>query len=67
MDINKTDLDNYITGHYGEDQFKSNTETNEEMQCPFCKDTDFDLIGLKIQLERGFCEIFENIDTGALL
>jgi hypothetical protein len=26
--------------------------------CPFCGEDDFDLVGLKIHLERGWCEPF---------
>lgn len=32
--------------------------TIEEVVCPFCKEADFDLIGLEIHLERGWCEVF---------
>lgn len=50
MEINSSDLDNYITGHYGEDQF-SGDECDEgpdadgncpfeqgTYECPYCKD-----------------------------
>lgn len=30
----------------------------EETNCPFCKETDFDLVGLKIHFEMGYCEKF---------
>lgn len=33
----KRDLDNFITGHYGEDQFKKQDETlNDETHCEIC-------------------------------
>jgi len=32
-DLNKADLDNYITGHWGEDQFR---DEPEERVCPDC-------------------------------
>lgn len=31
--------------------------------CPFCGDTDFDLIGLKIHLVRGWCDKFNKLET----
>lgn len=27
--------------------------------CPFCKEKDFDLFGLKIHFLNGWCEVFE--------
>ena len=30
--------------------------------CPFCKDRDFDMIGLKGHLEYGDCEVFEKVE-----
>ena len=30
-------------------------------QCPFCGEEDFDLIGLKIHLEDGICEVYKKI------
>lgn len=35
----------------------------EYMVCPFCKDTDFDMVGLKIHLLSGYCEIFDLVET----
>ena len=32
-----------------------------DIQCPFCKETDFDLIGLKLHLIMGYCQQF--LDT----
>ena len=29
-DLNKADLDNYITGHWGEDQFRDEPEDDEQ-------------------------------------
>jgi hypothetical protein len=31
--------------------------------CPFCKDTDFDLAGLKTHLEHGDCEVYNKTET----
>jgi hypothetical protein len=31
------------------------------LECPFCKDSDFDDIGLKLHLLRGHCEAFEAV------
>lgn len=34
-DMNKRDLDNYITGHYGEDQFRNEVADEAELEiCP---------------------------------
>lgn len=33
------------------------------IQCPFCKETDFDLIGLKHHYESGYCEEFNKTLT----
>lgn len=30
--------------------------------CPFCLEDDFDLIGLKYHLQRGWCEVYENVE-----
>lgn len=37
-------------------------ERNEKdlLPCPFCHETDFDLIGLKGHLLSGYCIIFDN-------
>ena len=32
------------------------------IQCPFCGEKDFDLVGLKVHLLR-FCEKFENTEV----
>lgn len=34
-----------------------------DIVCPFCDETDFDLLGLKLHLTRGHCDTFEVIDT----
>ena len=34
----------------------------EALTCPFCKETDFDAIGLKMHFERGWCEEYNNIE-----
>jgi hypothetical protein len=33
------------------------------LTCPFCNDDDFDAIGLKIHLIRGWCDAFEKVPT----
>lgn len=33
------------------------------VRCPFCGDGDFDLIGLKLHIDRGWCQRFEDIET----
>lgn len=30
--------------------------------CPFCHDTDFDLIGLKSHLDHGDCDVYNNTE-----
>lgn len=35
------------------------------IQCPFCKETDFDLMGLKLHLEMKWCEPYNEIRTSA--
>jgi hypothetical protein len=38
------------------------TATDSDIiECPFCHDSDFDLIGLKIHLVSGHCEELEKI------
>lgn len=32
-----------------------------EEECPFCHETDFDLIGLKMHIQRGWCKVWEEI------
>ena len=33
------------------------------IRCPFCKEDDFDLIGLKSHLEKGHCSVYEETET----
>lgn len=35
------------------------------LSCPFCKDNDFDSIGLKSHLSYGHCEVFEATELAA--
>lgn len=37
--------------------------THEYFQCPFCKEQDFDLIGLKSHLVYGWCDVFSDTLT----
>jgi len=34
-----------------------------DVRCPFCGDGDFDLLGLKLHIDRGWCQTFEDLDT----
>jgi hypothetical protein len=36
---------------------------SEYVSCPWCKEDDFDLQGLKFHLEHGHCEEYEKCDT----
>lgn len=38
----------------------------ENIECPFCHEKDFDLIGLKSHLIHGDCEKYEEIDIFSL-
>ncbi len=38
-------------------------ESSESLCCPFCKEDDFDLVGLKSHLLNGRCEVFNVTDT----
>jgi hypothetical protein len=31
-------------------------------ECPFCKEPDFDLIGLKNHFEKGYCDVYNETD-----
>lgn len=35
---------------------------DSDATCPFCGEADFDLIGLKGHLQRGWCEAFNECD-----
>jgi hypothetical protein len=35
---------------------------NENITCPFCNETDFDLIGLKRHFLRDWCDVFNITD-----
>jgi hypothetical protein len=39
-----------------------NEETMIELTCPWCGEADFDAMGLKIHIARGWCEAYENLD-----
>ena len=32
------------------------------INCPFCHEPDFDLVGLKHHFEKGYCDIYNNTD-----
>ena len=32
--------------------------------CPFCRARDYDLIGLKIHYKNGWCDEFNDLETG---
>lgn len=37
------------------------TARGESMSCPFCKQADFDAIGLKVHIARGWCDAYEAV------
>lgn len=37
----------------------------EEVICPFCKEADFDLIGLEIHLMNNWCDIYGTLRAAA--
>lgn len=41
------------------------TPTTEDVVCPFCGEGDFDLIGLKMHLNMGWCNEFNDIKVNA--
>ena len=42
---------------------KEGKEITLAVECPFCGEKDFDLIGLKIHFNRGWCQVFEQTET----
>ena len=34
------------------------------ISCPFCGEDDFDLFGLKIHIEMGWCDVYNNLTFG---
>lgn len=46
-----------------EKSMKKQEINNPYIQCPFCKEEDFDLIGLKAHIERGCCDVFNSTLT----
>jgi hypothetical protein len=43
-----------------DDLLIKNVGIMKDVQCPFCGESDFDLIGLRGHLENGWCEIYES-------
>ena len=43
-----------------------NKENKEDIICPFCKETGFDLMGLKNHLEK-YCEVYSKIDISSIV
>ena len=35
----------------------------EDVVCPFCKETEFDLIGLKLHINNGHCDKFNDLEV----
>jgi hypothetical protein len=35
----------------------------DSIPCPFCGEQDFNLVGLKIHLERGWCSKYDELDA----
>jgi hypothetical protein len=54
--IDPQELDNYITGHYGEDQFNGSQEVSGEWYCPTCK-------AYISSSQVTFAEVHENCNT----
>jgi hypothetical protein len=51
-----------------EPKYKQAIETSTEIKpeyinCPFCNKIDFDQIGLKIHISRGWCDVYNKIDA----
>jgi len=42
---------------------KDKTYGYEPLTCPFCKEADFDAIGLKNHLISGGCDVFEEVSV----
>lgn len=36
-----------------------------EVECQFCGETDFDLLGVKLHLLNGHCPVFESLESPA--
>ncbi len=51
----------YTIGEYADKLLRNRPGTL--LECPFCKDTNFDGIGLKYHLEAGHCEPYEATPT----
>ena len=49
---------------FGGLKMKDKLEEEEKLyiKCPFCKDQDFDLMGLKYHLLEGYCEVFSHTE-----
>jgi hypothetical protein len=41
----------------------NNTPRYTPISCPFCKEADFDEIGLKMHLLKGQCDAFEAVEN----
>lgn len=37
--------------------------SDEPIECPFCHEKDFDLVGLRLHLVQGHCDIYEEMPT----
>ena len=42
------------------------TSKIEYLVCPFCKELDFDMEGLKSHLEHGDCEIYNSLNISKM-
>lgn len=40
---------------------QDSAEGRQPISCPFCGEGDFDLLGLKMHLNRGWCEVFNSL------
>ena len=53
----KCEIPAIIARHYPADEQGCN------LRCPFCHDTDFDSVGLKIHLNAGHCDAFNQLSV----
>ena len=44
------------------DMTQACVDNTEYFICPFCKEEDYDLIGLKCHFERGYCEEYNQTE-----
>ena len=55
----------YKTTQVNKEIDQANKDLKNDYICPFCKESDFDLIGLKNHLEKD-CEVYKSIDISSI-